>query len=558
MNKYVINSKRYYLSNYIKTFNFEQELISAIYNGYEKHSNTILHEIVLSQNIKDLCQCIKENKFDINTQNLVGQTPLHYAVINKDIKAIKLLLLYGAKTNIQDYNGNTVLHLAVIYNYSAIVKLVINEKNVNIFNYHGKTPFNLVDDINYASLSLIRAYGGINPRLETKLVHNLTRELLYNFQIAKSHLSSPKTLSIIFSLMAANINATVLHYDFGLIHYLRLLKIKSEETKQITKLNAFIYNDKGHAFNLYVELTATSSNFLIFDSMGYFWMENFFKELNENIKKIFPNAKFFINTNRTQYSFHGCAIITFNIAKKIHSLIEKNICPLEKIPNKNTASTNEIFYKSSYINEFIEAEKFNQSLKKHKTKQKYLSYHHGGIETGNIPDAIPFNNIITIKRKKLGERLSNFLRDCDLQSDDNCKKFNNITGASLLFKYNNTLNNDFYNTCINLKTTKLSKDTVELKIEKSLADEFSINKFFENIVEIPDKYSSYMGEYIVKDTIEKINAFLDYIKTYLISPKCAFITSKSTKLTIWQANFCFNLLTNILVAQNITTKPIMC
>ena len=45
-----------------------------------------------------------------------GEYPLSYAAVIEQLDCVKLLLASGANPNVQDSNGNTVLHMLVIHN----------------------------------------------------------------------------------------------------------------------------------------------------------------------------------------------------------------------------------------------------------------------------------------------------------------------------------------------------------------------------------------------------------------------------------------------------------
>ena len=89
------------------------------------------------------------NKLD----DAAREAPLHIAARKKMYKVLELLLAQGANPNLQDRDGNTALHLAVLpplYPYGEnetidIIELLIRGgANVNARNHKGKTPLGLI------------------------------------------------------------------------------------------------------------------------------------------------------------------------------------------------------------------------------------------------------------------------------------------------------------------------------------------------------------------------------------------------------------------------------
>lgn len=81
----------------------------------------------------NIVKILLENDIDINSQNNIGETPLHIAVAKNDIELIKLLIEYNPKTNIVTYkDGFTVMNYAEIGGNKTIYNIIkeLNEKNI--------------------------------------------------------------------------------------------------------------------------------------------------------------------------------------------------------------------------------------------------------------------------------------------------------------------------------------------------------------------------------------------------------------------------------------------
>ncbi len=86
---------------------------------------------------------------DVNKKTYEEElTPLHIAILNKDIPMIYYLLEQGADIEAEDIGGNRPLHLAVALNLPEIVELLLKQgADVNAKARYGRTPimFSVVD-----------------------------------------------------------------------------------------------------------------------------------------------------------------------------------------------------------------------------------------------------------------------------------------------------------------------------------------------------------------------------------------------------------------------------
>ncbi len=76
---------------------------------------------------------------DVNLQTANGFTPLHNAVISKNIEISKILIEAGADVNLVDVYNNTPLYFAVHYQNIDLVKLLLDAgTDPNIRSVWGK------------------------------------------------------------------------------------------------------------------------------------------------------------------------------------------------------------------------------------------------------------------------------------------------------------------------------------------------------------------------------------------------------------------------------------
>lgn len=140
-----------------------------------KDTNTMLHYAVGHGSIEAANELIKLGA-DIDNTNANFKTSLHYVIennSNKLLESVNLLLSKNANPNIQDKNGNTALHLAVInahnskeYNkYIEVINALIKyNANVNILNNKNQLALNISVANNDTEISniLINAKSDVN------------------------------------------------------------------------------------------------------------------------------------------------------------------------------------------------------------------------------------------------------------------------------------------------------------------------------------------------------------------------------------------------------------
>jgi ankyrin repeat protein len=74
--------------------------------------------------LKTMWSMLEQNTSIVHKKGLAGWTPLFYAVRSNQIQAVKLLLIFGADTSIQDTMQQTVLDIAKRKEYDEIIKLI--------------------------------------------------------------------------------------------------------------------------------------------------------------------------------------------------------------------------------------------------------------------------------------------------------------------------------------------------------------------------------------------------------------------------------------------------
>ena len=91
-------------------------------------SNTFLHYICMNDDNYPMMNLISPSRNEMDSQNNLGQSPLHISIINKNYKISTFLIQNGADVNLPDNNLNTSLHLAVKNGNINIILLLIKYK----------------------------------------------------------------------------------------------------------------------------------------------------------------------------------------------------------------------------------------------------------------------------------------------------------------------------------------------------------------------------------------------------------------------------------------------
>jgi uncharacterized protein len=98
----------------------------------------------------DLLKWLIDNGADVNHQDKVGYSALHFAAQEKNLEPAKLLIYNGASLEIADKHGNTPIWTAIFNSKGdySLVKLYISKgANLDIENKHNMTPRKLANTI---------------------------------------------------------------------------------------------------------------------------------------------------------------------------------------------------------------------------------------------------------------------------------------------------------------------------------------------------------------------------------------------------------------------------
>jgi len=112
-----------------------------IVNSIDNQGETLL-SYAIKQKKNDICQIILTSKIlDLNYQDKNGNSYLHLAVLYKLEKLAQALIMKGININKQNKNGNTSLHLAFLNNNDSMISILKNNKaDFNMRNKDNQIP----------------------------------------------------------------------------------------------------------------------------------------------------------------------------------------------------------------------------------------------------------------------------------------------------------------------------------------------------------------------------------------------------------------------------------
>ena len=179
--------------------------VDDLSNYINDEGYTILSYAIYNNNISVVRELL-EKGINPNKYDITGTSPLFKSVNNDYI--IKLLLEYGATTNIYDKNEDdeTLLHIKIMENKEMIVKLLLENKSIdiNVQATHGITPLMQACDINKQMVKLLLDKNAdVNIHSEDK--------------IYPIHLSQNKEITKLLLKAGADIN-TVDKFGANILH----------------------------------------------------------------------------------------------------------------------------------------------------------------------------------------------------------------------------------------------------------------------------------------------------------------------------------------------------
>ena len=160
-------------------------------NASTSTGETALH-ISTNFEMEDVCKLLLKGKTDPNIQEYNYEfTPLHYAVTIGNVNITRMLLEFGINPNTQDIYGNTALHYSVSYeNFSCISEIINRSYTIHILNYNLRNITTMIpvhlfftnynpDHINYLDKFIEKSSISIRNSTGNNLLHYLAMKNIW-------------------------------------------------------------------------------------------------------------------------------------------------------------------------------------------------------------------------------------------------------------------------------------------------------------------------------------------------------------------------------------------
>ncbi len=143
----------------------------AKYDIVDKMDRSVLYDAIESNYIEIIKILLEHSEnaigvMIVNIKDINGSIPLHYAIKNKNIDVVKLLIQYKSNPYMTDLDGYNALHLAAKSNSLPIIKSIISVMtDLNAKTFKGETALHITINFQYNELAKTLLEEGADPNI---------------------------------------------------------------------------------------------------------------------------------------------------------------------------------------------------------------------------------------------------------------------------------------------------------------------------------------------------------------------------------------------------------
>ncbi|KAJ7373643.1 Transient receptor putative cation channel sub A member 1 [Desmophyllum pertusum] len=124
---------------------FRGGAFKVIQHPFKKRSRSKLFQQAAISGDEEAVEAFISKGIELSITDQFGRTPLHNAILGKQLRIVEILVSSGADIQVQDERGDTPLHTAVRTGDESILPILLqhSECNVNATGRHNVTPLHL-------------------------------------------------------------------------------------------------------------------------------------------------------------------------------------------------------------------------------------------------------------------------------------------------------------------------------------------------------------------------------------------------------------------------------
>ena len=361
---------------------------TSLINFQDEQGQTALHYAADEGNLKIVEILIKSN-CNLNMRSNIKRTALHISCLHGYFDISKLLIENGALINVQDNERNTPIHLCVVANHIELLKYLLERcPQADVKNIYNKTPSDLSNNADIKSM--LSEYLSKNESKYHKIkIHNVNTNMAISMLTGMQKHSS----NSVFNTANANVNTVSSNCGSGGVNNIKPTSIKGV---------------------LFSSNTSTKKN-IHTHSTNYNVINQKLRKFHSNLHSSTANTHHCNTTNTNSNNTHSHNInnqhhhtnITNNNNNNININISANMCNVLNLSgqkskklfstasstsNNNNNNNNTNNNTNNKTNIAIEAKIASPKLRKSISKQIFHNKRYSASKGFNTPNTVNYIN----------------------------------------------------------------------------------------------------------------------------------------------------------------------